>query len=146
MIFLCGCVAFLFFFNVPQTTEIYTNGHTRSRHDALPSSSLLLPPVAHDDCSGHALALRETNLGGIGVPILRRKGDPGGVHSKDKDQGDKDDIGEATRLVQTGRRPEWTSDPAGTGAIVNPPAWRASTILYSSPEERRGGKECVQTC
>src|SRR3546814_7758910 len=55
------------------------------------------------DCSGHALALRETNLGGIGVPILRRKGDPGGVHSKDKDQGDKDDIGEATRLVQLGR-------------------------------------------
>src|SRR3546814_9824992 len=79
-----------------------------------------------DLCSGHALALRETNLGGIGVPILRRKGDPGGVHSKDKDQGDKDDIGEATRLVQAGRRPEWTSDPAGTGAIVNPPVWRAS--------------------
>src|SRR3546814_15671453 len=81
-----------------------------------------------DLCSGHALALRETNLGGIGVPILRRKGDPGGVHSKDKDQGDKDDIGEATRLVQAGRRPEWTSDSARTGAIVTPPVWRASTI------------------
>src|SRR3546814_5499809 len=78
-----------------------------------------------------------TNLGGIGVPILRRKGDPGGVHSKDKDQGDKDDIGEATRLVQAGRRPEWTSDPAGTGAIVNPPVWRASTILYSSVADMR---------
>src|SRR3546814_10731653 len=62
---------------------------------------------------------------------------PGGGHSKDKDQGDKDDIGEATRLVQAGRRPEWTSDPAGTGAIVNPPVWRASTILYSSVADMR---------
>src|SRR3546814_18832674 len=88
-----------------------------------------------DLCSGHALALRETNLGGIGVPILRRKGDPGGVHSKDKDQGDKDDIGEATRLVQAGRRPEWTSDPAGTVAIVNPRS-----------DERRVGKEWVLMC
>ncbi|HEY9581234.1 MAG TPA: cystathionine beta-lyase [Rhizorhapis sp.] len=59
------------------------------------------------------------------------------MHSKDKDQGDKDDIGEATRLVQAGRRPEWTSDPAGTGAIVNPPVWRASTILYSSVADMR---------
>ncbi len=30
----------------------------------------------------------------------------------------------ATKIVQGGRRPEWT------GAVVNPPVWRASTILY----------------
>lgn len=29
-----------------------------------------------------------------------------------------------TKIVQGGRRPEWT------GAVVNPPVWRASTILY----------------
>jgi cystathionine beta-lyase len=32
----------------------------------------------------------------------------------------------ATRLVEAGRRPEWT------GGVVNPPVWRASTILYDS--------------
>src|SRR3546814_4224293 len=88
-----------------------------------------------DLCSGHALALRETNLGGIEVPILRRKGDPGGVHSKDKDQGDKDDIGEQTRIVQPGRRPAWPRDPAGTGAMPNPTTWGASPRLYSRSEE-----------
>jgi cysteine-S-conjugate beta-lyase len=32
----------------------------------------------------------------------------------------------ATRLVTAGRRKEWT------GAVVNPPVWRASTILYEN--------------
>ena len=32
----------------------------------------------------------------------------------------------ATRLVSAGRRPEWT------GAVVNPPIWRASTHLYEN--------------
>ncbi len=36
----------------------------------------------------------------------------------------EDDARPATRLVQGGRRPEWT------GAVVNPPVWRASTILF----------------
>jgi cystathionine beta-lyase len=36
----------------------------------------------------------------------------------------------ATRLVGAGRRPEWTSMPGQPGGIVNPPVWRASTILY----------------
>lgn len=36
----------------------------------------------------------------------------------------------ATKLVQGGRRPEWTGDPRLGGGIVNPPVWRASTILY----------------
>ncbi len=39
--------------------------------------------------------------------------------------------GDGTRLVQAGRRPEWT------GAVVNPPVWRASTILYDSVGEMR---------
>jgi len=35
-----------------------------------------------------------------------------------------------THLAQAGRRPEWTSMPSQQGGIVNPPVWRASTILY----------------
>jgi len=38
----------------------------------------------------------------------------------------------ATKLVQGGRRPEWTGDPRLGGSIVNPPVWRASTILYDN--------------
>jgi cystathionine beta-lyase len=37
-----------------------------------------------------------------------------------------------TKLVNGGRRPEWT------GGIVNPPVWRASTILFDSVEQMRG--------
>ena len=32
----------------------------------------------------------------------------------------------ATRLIEAGRRKEWTA------GIVNPPVWRASTILFDS--------------
>ncbi|MEJ7932834.1 cystathionine beta-lyase [Sphingobium sp. AN558] len=35
-----------------------------------------------------------------------------------------------TKLVQAGRRPEWTGLPGQPGGIVSPPVWRASTILY----------------
>ena len=44
---------------------------------------------------------------------------------------------DATRIVETGRRPEWTQ------GIVNPPVWRASTILYDSIAElrERGGAD-----
>lgn len=38
----------------------------------------------------------------------------------------------ATKVVQGGRRPEWTGDPRLGGRIVNPPVWRASTILYDN--------------
>src|SRR3546814_15799846 len=38
----------------------------------------------------------------------------------------------ATKLAQGGRRPEWTGDPRLGGGIVNPPVWRASTVLYDS--------------
>lgn len=44
---------------------------------------------------------------------------------------------DATRVVAAGRRPEWTQ------GIVNPPVWRASTILYDSVAElrARGGAD-----
>lgn len=38
----------------------------------------------------------------------------------------------ATRLTHAGRRPEWTSDARIGGGVVNPPIWRASTVLYDS--------------
>ena len=43
---------------------------------------------------------------------------------------------DATRVVSAGRRREWTHGAAGRG-IVNPPVWRASTILYDSVAELR---------
>lgn len=51
--------------------------------------------------------------------------------------GKKKPLKDATRLVQAGRRPEWTKDAAGTGGVVNPPVWRASTILYDSVADMR---------
>lgn len=42
------------------------------------------------------------------------------------------DLHPATRLVAAGRRAEWTGDPRLGGGVVNPPVWRASTILYDS--------------
>lgn len=45
---------------------------------------------------------------------------------------DDDSLRPATKLVQGGRRPEWTGDPRLGGSIVNPPLWRASTILYDN--------------
>lgn len=48
-----------------------------------------------------------------------------------------DDQRPATRLITGGRRAEWTN------GIVNPPVWRASTILYDSVAElrARGGAD-----
>ena len=39
----------------------------------------------------------------------------------------------ATQVVTSGRRKEWT------GAVVNPPVWRASTHLYDSVADLRSG-------
>ncbi len=39
----------------------------------------------------------------------------------------------ATKIVTAGRRKEWT------GAVVNPPVWRASTILYDSVADLKRG-------
>lgn len=44
--------------------------------------------------------------------------------------GKGDDRGPSTRLVQGGRKAEWTTIPGQPGGIVSPPVWRASTILY----------------
>ncbi|MGQ0661902.1 cystathionine beta-lyase [Sphingosinicella sp.] len=35
-----------------------------------------------------------------------------------------------TRLIEAGRRKEWTALGEGKGGIVNPPVWRASTMLF----------------
>ncbi|NTZ42165.1 cystathionine beta-lyase [Altererythrobacter sp. SALINAS58] len=43
-------------------------------------------------------------------------------------------LGTGTRLVEAGRREEWT------GAVVNPPVWRASTHLYNDVAALRGGQ------
>jgi len=40
----------------------------------------------------------------------------------------------ATRLVEAGRRPEWT------GAVVNPPVWRGSTHLYADSADLKRGR------
>ncbi len=40
----------------------------------------------------------------------------------------------ATRLVEAGRRPEWT------GAAVNPPVWRTSTHLYADSADLKAGR------
>ncbi len=43
-----------------------------------------------------------------------------------------------THVVQAGRRPEWT------GAVVNPPVWRASTILYEDCAALKAGNTTNQ--
>jgi cystathionine beta-lyase len=48
------------------------------------------------------------------------------------------DLDPATRLVQAGRRAEWTGLPDQPGGIVNPAVWRASTILYEDVAHLRG--------
>ncbi len=44
---------------------------------------------------------------------------------------DKNALGPATRATHAGRRKEWT------GAVVNPPIWRASTHLFDSEADRK---------
>lgn len=48
--------------------------------------------------------------------------------------GDGSDRKPLTRLVTGGRRKEWT------GAVINPPVWRASTHTYESVADLRAGK------
>jgi cystathionine beta-lyase len=45
-----------------------------------------------------------------------------------------DKASQATRLVSAGRREEWT------GAVVNPPVWRASTHLYENSADLARGR------
>lgn len=44
------------------------------------------------------------------------------------------DLGPGTRLVEAGRRKEWT------GPVVNPPVWRASTHLYDDSADLARGR------
>lgn len=46
----------------------------------------------------------------------------------------------ATRLVEAGRRKEWTSVPGQKGGIVNPPVWRGSTHLYEDTADLAKGR------
>jgi cystathionine beta-lyase len=57
------------------------------------------------------------------------------MNDGDEGEGESEGIGRPaprplTHLAQAGRRAEWTSMPGQPGGIVNPPVWRASTILY----------------
>lgn len=52
--------------------------------------------------------------------------------AKDHEPDGGENLRPATKLVQSGRRREWTGDPRLGGGIVNPPVWRASTILYDN--------------
>lgn len=45
----------------------------------------------------------------------------------------------ATQVIEGGRRREWTHLGEGKGGIVNPPVWRASTILYDNVAALRAG-------
>jgi len=51
---------------------------------------------------------------------------------------DKKSLAPGTQLVEAGRKPEWT------GAVVNPPVWRASTHLYESEAARKAALKSNQ--
>lgn len=61
----------------------------------------------------------------MGLRSFHPQGDGRGVSGSDSKKGD------GTRVVGAGRRPEWTQ------GIVNPPVWRASTILYDTVADLR---------
>ena len=61
----------------------------------------------------------------MGRRSLHAQSDGCGVSGVDGKKGD------GTKVVGAGRRPEWTQ------GIVNPPVWRASTILYDNVAELR---------
>jgi cystathionine beta-lyase len=50
-----------------------------------------------------------------------------------------DDLTPATRLVTSGRRPEWTGTGDHPSAVVSPAVWRASTHLYPDMATLRAG-------
>ena len=67
----------------------------------------------------------------MGQRSRHTQGHGGGVSGKGgRDEGDA--LRPATRLMGAGRRAEWTQ------GIVNPPVWRASTILYDDVAALRG--------
>lgn len=46
----------------------------------------------------------------------------------------------ATRVVEAGRKKEWTSVPGSKGGVVSPPVWRASTHLYENCADLAAGR------
>lgn len=54
--------------------------------------------------------------------------------------GDGFDDSPETRVARAGSRREWTSIPGQPGGVVNPPAWRASTILYDDVAHLRSAR------
>lgn len=66
----------------------------------------------------------------MGRVARHAQGDRGGVKTPSPDG---EGLHPATTLVQGGRRTEWT------GAVVNPPVWRASTILYPDTATLKDG-------
>ncbi|MGQ5702484.1 cystathionine beta-lyase [Sandaracinobacteroides sp. A072] len=61
---------------------------------------------------------------------MQRDGKPGSLPGTPAHS--RPDVSADTWAVTAGRRAEWTQNREGTGGIVNPPVWRASTILYPS--------------
>ena len=58
---------------------------------------------------------------------MGRVGDRPGGH-----RGGVNEKGVDTRLVEAGRRADWTRGPEMTAGIVNPPVWHASTIVFDN--------------
>jgi cystathionine beta-lyase len=58
--------------------------------------------------------------------------------SKAGDDGDA--VSPATQVTQAGRKAEWTGIPGQPGGVVNPPVWRASTILYDDVTHLRAAR------
>ena len=52
--------------------------------------------------------------------------------SDEPDTGEPTEPGINTRLVEAGRRREWTRGPGMAAGIVNPPVWHASTIVFDN--------------
>lgn len=69
---------------------------------------------------------------------------PGNAKGHRPGMSNRDDDGDAiapeTRLAQAGRRAEWTGIPGQPGGVVNPPVWRASTILYDDVAHLRAAR------
>ena len=63
----------------------------------------------------------------MGCPGRHAQGDGARLSKDDKP------VRRATAVVQAGRRAQWT------GPVVNPPVWRASTILYDSVADLKQG-------
>src|SRR3546814_11664062 len=129
-----------FFFNVRAAGDIYTDGHSLSRHAALPISG----------ASGRTLAFGPAvveGTEGLGHQILSGHRDTHFAFLRDLPDGTRLDLQDAGGTWPAYRvrghqvidvRQPVTAQPAGPAALMTPVPCR--------PEERRGGKGCVSTC